>query len=386
MDGMASCKSIWESDSASSSEAEGNNSSANIIKQPQGSSQQVRLKKEKPSNVSSVQIPLKNDQEEPVELTRAVKNKIRNLARHSQVKVSFPQPGDQEQCITLSCKYLNSLSDIEMKISSLLNAKQVTSARSFGYFTHFLSICFTNAAMKRKFDEFKNIVTEKYATPGNKYNLDERLFQNPLKLHMTLNILVPLTDVTLEQKAKDTLDACSEMVKQVLPGNTKLKVDVKGLGYFGSSPEHAAVLFAKVEDKEELFQKLVDSFVDKFEREGLMEKRQKGEGVKCHITLLNKTFRDRKIEREEREREEKAYDKGQEGASASAGRGGWRGGRDKRRSKKPGGLFNVKTLMQDLQEFEFAKEVPIDWVHLSSAREIDDETGFYLSLHKLALS
>ena len=364
---MASCKSIWDTDSEGEVEvkAQVNNSSQEEKKQQETSPKKETKSNKEKNTISSVKISLQSGEGEPkVELTGSAKNKIRNIIRHSRAKVSFPQENDEEQCITLSCKYLNTLSDLQMKITSILNPKQVVSRQK--YFTHFLSIPFTAKNLKEKFDEFKDIVTTKYAQPGNKYNLDERLFQNPLKLHMTFDILVPLTDATLEKKAKDTLDACSEIVKQVLPEKTKLKVDVKGLGYFGSSPENAAVLFAKVEDKQELFQKLVDSFVDKFVREGLIQG-QKGESVKCHITLLNKTFRDRKIQQE-------PYDKGSEASGK------------KRRSKKPGGLFNVKTLMQDLEEFEFAKEVPIDWVHLSSAREIDDETGFYLSLHKLALS
>lgn len=352
---MASCKSIWESDSNSEGkEEEKKEVKKSIENKIEQKNRREKVKRE-PSQV--LQIPLNQGGEKPNELTREIKKRIKDISR--KVNVSFPQNDDDEQCIIIRSDNLSQLEALKMKISSILRSK----SQPVG-FTHFISIAFTDVKIRKNFEEFKNIVINKYATPGNKYNLDENLFQNPLKLHMTLDILWPLTDASLKEKAISTLNACSGIVKQVIPENGKLKVDVKGLGYFGNSPEEARVLFAKVGDKEGLLQKLADSFVDKFESEGLLQPKYKGP-VKCHITLLNKTFRDRKV----------AYDKSE---TSEKGK--------RRRNKKPGGQFNVKTLMQELEEFEFGKEIPIDWVHLSTAREVDGETGFYLSLHKLGLS
>ena len=365
----STCKSIWESDSESE-----------IAGQPQSPRRKERTdrrSKKQPREESTVIIPVPKSDPPADASTSNTLTKIKKACeRFPQVKVSLADDSNEEQNITLKSIVPSQLRNLEMKIKSIIinSGKGGNPVSSFRNLTHFLCIPFTHSCIQAKYHQFKQLVLENYGGPEKGYNIDESLFQKPHKIHVTLDVLIPLNDSKMEKKACDTLDACRAIVKEMVSENVPLKVGVKGLGYFGSSPERARVLFAELQDKQGLVQKLADAFVDKFESEGLIEKKKERDSVKCHITLLNKTFRDRAARREERQSDRKLP---REETRRRAG--------GKRNTEKPGGFFNISTLMQELQGYEFAQDVPIECIHLSTFAKTDDATGFYLSLHRLHL-
>lgn len=374
-----SCKSIWESDSESQ-----------IVDKSQSPGREKQIKttnKKRPNREESTVIirapksGLCNDATclstpMPTTLTK-IKQACEKFPR---VTVCFSENSTEEQDITLKSIVPSQLKNLEMKIKSILieSSKGGHATSSFRNLTHFLCIPFTHKCIEAKLHHFKEIVLENYGGPERGCNIDESLFQNPRKIHMTFDVLIPLNDSQMKEKACHTLDACGAIAKEIICENVPLKVDVKGLGYFGSSPEKARVLFAQLEDKDGLLQKLANAFVDKFESEGLIEKKRERDSVKCHITLLNKTFRDRAARREEKRQSDRKLPAKRREGEAKVERG-------KKNTEKPGGFFNITTLMQELQGYEFARDVPIECIHLSTFAKTDDATGFYSSLRRLQL-
>ena len=117
------CKSIWSSDS----EAE------DLDDQNKQNESKQQIEKDKEDSIkdkspfSTLQIELKND-EESIELTRAMKDKISHICRKFNARVYFPKKNntkDQEEeeevtYITLSHKNSSQLSALKMKIAPIL--------------------------------------------------------------------------------------------------------------------------------------------------------------------------------------------------------------------------------------------------------------------------
>lgn len=76
-------------------------------------------------------------------------------------------------------------------------------------YTHFLSIPLNTEEIIDEYNTFKNDILEKYDKAM--YNIDESLFQNPSKLHLTIGML-KLLDDNEKQQAVDALINCKENI------------------------------------------------------------------------------------------------------------------------------------------------------------------------------
>jgi activating signal cointegrator complex subunit 1 len=84
----------------------------------------------------------------------------------------------------------------------------MTTARRRMTFTHFLSIPIGNDKIRANFDDFKTQVLQ---TCKGDRGVDETIFQNSYKLHLTLGVMVLLDDNEVEQARTVLAQCCNEL-------------------------------------------------------------------------------------------------------------------------------------------------------------------------------
>lgn len=240
--------------------------------------------------------------------------------------------------------------------------RQHFKAKKGGSFTHFLAIPFTNELVLSNFAIFKNRILND-VNHCDKSNIDESLFQNPKKIHLTFGIM-NLSSNEEEEKACSLLRAFNdEILLPNLHESGPLTVNMKGVSFFGEDPKETHVLFATLKNEERL-QKIANDLVGRFAQAGLMD--QDDSGVKLHVTLMNSVFRARSLQRQ------------QKNPRYSNGRYGSRGRYNIKRAP-----FDSTNILQDFCEFSFSEDLILPGIHLSNARITDRETGFYAPRFKV---
>lgn len=159
----------------------------------------------------------------------------------------------------------------------------VVSGRSKLIFTHFLSISFTSREIQENFSRFKSDIL----SDPEIYGIDESLFQNPLKLHLTIGTL-SLLDNEDRIRTAEMLQDCKEFVIDPILDGSDLKARLAGLDYMNDDPSAVDVLYAKVISED--LQEISNGIAEYFASRGFMQ--TKGESVKLHVTLINSLFRD----------------------------------------------------------------------------------------------
>ncbi|XP_046676713.1 activating signal cointegrator 1 complex subunit 1 isoform X2 [Homalodisca vitripennis] len=219
----------------------------------------------------------------------------------------------------------------------------VMSYRSKQQATHFISIPMINPEVKARLNEFKDIVLKDYRTRG----VDESIFQNPEKLHLTLCTMV-LNDNFERSEAVRVMESCKrDVIDPLLQGNS-ITILLSGIEYMNDDPNEVDVLYARVHANE-ILQRLVDDIVDYFFNAGLIDKQF--ERVKLHVTIMNTLFRDSRKESN---------------------------GKYKARE-----TFNVAPMLEAFRDFQFG-EVTIDTIHLST-RFTTSSTGYYQATTEISL-
>ncbi|XP_048269152.1 activating signal cointegrator 1 complex subunit 1 isoform X1 [Bombus terrestris] len=161
-------------------------------------------------------------------------------------------------------------------------------------FTHFLSIPLNEGHIIMKFNMFKN---EVLTNSGKKSRgVDETIFQTPSKLHLTIGLMT-LLDETERNKAIEALNYCNEhIVRPAIEKYGQIPIHLQGIDIMQDDPSEAKVIYAKIVNKTEVLQKIVDEIVDYYVKIGLIIK-SKRQSNKLHLTLMNTTFQ---INEEER--------------------------------------------------------------------------------------
>ena len=112
------------------------------------------------------------------------------------------------------------------------------------------------------FLDFQNNVMESCGSDTR--GLDETVFQTPSLLHLTIGTLA-LMDEIERKKAKEILESAIEEFKVA----KKLSIEIKGLEIMNDDPGEVDVVYAKVNDCDDL-QKLADGIVSKFAETGTL--------------------------------------------------------------------------------------------------------------------
>uniref|UniRef100_A0A182X3I0 Uncharacterized protein n=1 Tax=Anopheles quadriannulatus TaxID=34691 RepID=A0A182X3I0_ANOQN len=160
----------------------------------------------------------------------------------------------------------------------------VIGARNKQQFTHFLSVPLNVPDVMKRFVEFRHKVVRKLPVA---FSVDESLFQQPEKLHITLCTMALMDNEDRANAAQILLDCQESIISPLLQENGPLEIRVRGLEYMNDDPHAVDVLYAKIESP--VLQTAADQIYDYFITKGLMQK--KYEHVKLHATLINSLFR-----------------------------------------------------------------------------------------------
>ncbi|KZC07262.1 PREDICTED: activating signal cointegrator 1 complex subunit 1 [Dufourea novaeangliae] len=163
-----------------------------------------------------------------------------------------------------------------------------TSRKRLGY-THFLSIPLHDGHIIMKFNEFKNnVLTE--SGKGSR-GVNEKIFQTPSKLHLTIGLLKLLDNAEREQ-AIAALEHCKKhIVKPIVKKYGQIPICLQGTEIMNDDPAETRVLYAKLIDKNNALQEVADEIVNYYASIGMLQKER--ETVKMHVTLMNMKFKQR---------------------------------------------------------------------------------------------
>ncbi|XP_073649584.1 activating signal cointegrator 1 complex subunit 1 isoform X2 [Tursiops truncatus] len=122
------------------------------------------------------------------------------------------------------------------------------------------------------------------------HGVDSTIFQNPKKLHLTIGMLVLLSEQEIQQTC-EMLQQCKEEFIDDISGGKPLEVEMAGIEYMNDDPGMVDVLYAKVhmKDGSNRLQELVDRVLERFQASGLIVK--EWNSVKLHATVMNTLFR-----------------------------------------------------------------------------------------------
>lgn len=208
------------------------------------------------------------------------KNKI-EIETKTRIKVPKRGQGDW---LVIEGKDKASVDSCRNRVLVIINA-----ARHQKPFTHLITFPLIHPNLRTKFEEFKRDVLR---TCQDDRGVDDSIFQNSKKLHLTIVTAVIISNNEIDQ-AKDLLELCKNTIINELLKNKPLKVNIKGLEYMNDDPSNVDVLYAQVkpvsQTEQNPIQLIADHLMEKFISSGL-SKRQ-FDKVKLHATVMNTLLR-----------------------------------------------------------------------------------------------
>lgn len=264
----------------------------------------------------------------------------KRLEAETHTSVNIPKQGVEGQ-IVITGQKRGAVASAVTRIEVLMD-----SFRRKQPFTHFLSFPLNDPQIQERFLMFKEEVLEQCSEDSG---VDGSIFQNPVKLHLTIGTLSLLNDMEVA-KACELLQQCKEQLQDITGGKA-LPLEVVGLEYMNDDPAMVDVLYAKVQavDGSDKLQVIADQLVERFVAEGLMVR--EWDRVKLHGTVMNTLFR----------KDPSAEDKGGSG----------------RPNMKDREAFDARGVLKKFGAFRFG-EFELNAVHLSQ-RFSTDCSGYYTS-------
>ncbi|XP_063290015.1 activating signal cointegrator 1 complex subunit 1 [Pelobates fuscus] len=274
----------------------------------------------------------------------------RNLESDTRTSISIPRPGLEGE-IVITGQHRNGVISARTRIELLAET-----FRKKQPFTHFLSFPLNQPEIQERFLQFKEEVLTKCSKD---HGIDNTIFQNPAKLHLTIGTIVLLSEKEVKQ-AFELLDKCKEDFLGKLAAGKPLQVKVAGIEYMNDDPAMVDVLYAKVQMKDgsERLQLVADRLMQRFIGSGLMLK--EWDRVKLHATVMNTLFRKDPLAEERN--------------SISSGKPGQR----ERES------FDARNVLKIFDNYYFG-DFDLNTVHLSQRFSVDD-SGYYASSGQVTIS
>uniref|UniRef100_A0AAV2LHF8 K Homology domain-containing protein n=1 Tax=Knipowitschia caucasica TaxID=637954 RepID=A0AAV2LHF8_KNICA len=204
----------------------------------------------------------------------------RRLEHDTRTSISIPKQGVEGQIVVTGAQK----SAVSMAITRL--EILIDSFRKKQPFTHFLSLPLNQPQIQQGFLKFKEDVLE---ACSQDHGVEESIFQNPSKLHLTLGTLCLLNEAEV-QAVGQQLQQNQDFIRE-LTGGKPLELRVRGIEYMNDDPAAVDVLYAKVCEKHgsDKLQLLADRLVEQFVSQGLMQR--EWDRVKLHGTVMNTLFR-----------------------------------------------------------------------------------------------
>nr|XP_031538134.1 activating signal cointegrator 1 complex subunit 1 isoform X2 [Vicugna pacos] len=205
----------------------------------------------------------------------------KKLEVETRTSISIPKPG-QEGEIVITGQHRSGVISARTRIDVLL-----LTFRRKQPFTHFLAFFLNEVEVQERFLKFQEEVLEKCSMD---HGVDSTIFQNPKKLHLTIGMLVLLSEQEIQQTC-EMLQQCKTEFIDDISGGKPLEVEMSGIEYMNDDPGMVDVLYAKVhmKDGSNRLQELVDRVLERFQASGLIVK--EWNSVKLHATVMNTLFR-----------------------------------------------------------------------------------------------
>lgn len=264
----------------------------------------------------------------------------KRLESDTKTSISIPKQGVEGQIVITGPQksaVASALTRVEVLIESFRRKQP---------FSHFLSFALNHPQVQEGFQHFKEEVLEHCSQDGG---VDDSIFQNPAKLHLTIGTLALLNEQEV-MRACELLQQCQGFIRDITDGKP-LALEVKGIEYMNDDPSMVDVLYAKVsaQDGSDKLQQIADRLVEHFVSAGLMVR--EWDRVKLHATVMNTLFR----------KDPSAEDKGGPG----------------RQNTKDREAFDARNVLERFGEFYFGA-CELNSVQLSQ-RFSSDCTGYYSS-------
>ncbi|XP_064615101.1 activating signal cointegrator 1 complex subunit 1-like [Liolophura sinensis] len=271
----------------------------------------------------------------------------RRLETETETQLTIPGHG-KEGPIVIVGHHRKGVLSAKTRIELLVN-----SARQKLPSTHFLSLPMNSPEIKDSFQDFKS---EVLLHCDGARGLDGTIFQNPDKLHLTLGMLVLLSDAEIKA-ARSLLQDCQDSIVDPILKAEPLIAQVQGLEYMNDDPGAVDVLYAKLDllSSSDRLQILVERLVEKFVAAGLMQREH--ERVKLHMTVINSLMR-----------------KDPTGVAVSKG--------DNKKGP-PRESFDATDILKNFGDVDFG-EIHLKELHLSK-RYTTDDNGYYACEGRLFL-
>ena len=250
------------------------------------------------------------------------------IAESTRTSVQFPKQGEDRPIEITGQSKENVLKARRRILEIAANSRHKRDV------THFVCIPCNAENVQKNFQDFKEVVLRRYK---NCKGICEELFQEAVKLHLTIEVMTLLDDRE-RSKASKLLE---DLVKSI--NVTPFKIHLKGLDYMNDDPSEVHVLYAtlhEIDSKQSTLQSFADQIKHGFSKCGLIP-RVDSNPVKLHTTLMNSRYKARKTNGEPRE------------------------------------AFDATKIIEELKDFDFGiltvAQVRISIIHTA------DETGFYKS-------
>ncbi|CAG13304.1 unnamed protein product, partial [Tetraodon nigroviridis] len=204
----------------------------------------------------------------------------KRLESDTKTSISIPKQGVEGQ-IVITGFHKAAVSSALTRVEVLVDG-----FRKKQPFTHFLSFPLNHPKIQEGFLKFQEEVLQRCSQDRG---VEESIFQNPAKLHLTIGTLVLLNDTEV-RKACEHLQECDNIIRDITEGKP-LQLEVKGIEYMNDDPAAVDVLYAKVgvRDGSNRLQAMADRLVEHFVCAGLMVR--EWDRVKLHGTVINTRFR-----------------------------------------------------------------------------------------------
>ncbi|KAF5929074.1 hypothetical protein HPG69_015547, partial [Diceros bicornis minor] len=189
----------------------------------------------------------------------------KKLEVETKTSISIPKPG-QEGEIVITGQHRSGVISARTRIDVLL-----LTFRRKQPFTHFLAFFLNEVEVQERFLKFQEEVLEKCSMtqkdhpnghtilhlvggnvnemPLSDHGVDSTIFQNPKKLHLTIGMLVLLSEQEIQQTC-EMLQQCKEEFIDKISGGKPLEVEMAGIEYMNDDPGMVDVLYAKVHMKD----------------------------------------------------------------------------------------------------------------------------------------
>lgn len=294
------------------------------------------------------------------------------LEAETRTRVRIPR-AQEGQVVTVEGKSKADLVSCKNRILLLIQT-----ARNQKPFTHMLTFPLNFEPLIKRFYEFKRQVLER--CPQER-GIDESLFQNPAKLHLTITILTLASDAEVDQAANILAECRRTFIKDILAGK-ELRVRIRGLEYMNDDPSEVDVLYARVQPlassptpaatsrqddfSDEPIQRIADGLMKRFVESGLARKQY--DRVKLHSTLMNTLLR-----------QETAANENQNQQTTTASQASKRLGDNRDRES-----FDARNVLRHFGDYDFG-EFTLNEVHIS-VRFTTGADGFFDYASKVSIS